>query len=73
MKMKKEINWNESNFFSATEAGRSMGAAAAKIISQQPGYARGKRMAVLPCKSGGRRLYVEISGKWMDASLENIA
>jgi hypothetical protein len=67
-----KISWTEEPFFSAAEAGRTMGRKAASIIREQPGYRRGEVMAVLPAKSGGRRLYVDVQGQWMDASLQDI-
>jgi len=44
-----------------------------KTIRAQPGYRRGSRMRVM--RVAGRkayRLYVEVSGQWMDGSLEDI-
>lgn len=44
----------------------------AKIIRSQPGYRDGEPMMLAQTKSGGIRLYVLVSGRWMDASLEDI-
>ncbi len=44
-----------------------------RTIRAQPGYRRGERMRVM--RVAGReayRLYVEVSGRWMDGSLADL-
>jgi hypothetical protein len=44
-----------------------------QIIRKQPGYRGPKEEYMLSkTKTGGIRLYCAVSGKWMDASLEDI-
>ena len=62
-----------SAFWSAAEAGRMMGNKAAKLIRAQPGYRRGHKMRIGKTDNGGKRLYVEICGQWMDGSLQDMA
>lgn len=44
-----------------------------RIIRAQPGYRRGSRMRVMRV-AGSRayRLYVDVSGRWMDGSLSDM-
>ena len=45
---------------------------AARTIRNQPGYRALKTMALIRTVKGGVRLYTEISGRYMDASLQEI-
>ena len=43
------------------------------IIKQQPGYRAGAaEMMVCETIMGGLRLYVRVTGRWMDASLDDL-
>lgn len=44
-----------------------------KIITQQPGYRTGATWRVAKSTTGGARLYVDVSVRWMDASLADVA
>ena len=44
-----------------------------RSIAKQPGYRRGQDMSVRKTSAGGYRLYVLVAGKWMDASLQDLA
>jgi hypothetical protein len=66
-------NWKPLTLFtSAAMAGRIMGRKCAAIIRDQPGYRRGEEMAIMKATSGGFRLFVRVSGKWMDGSLNDL-
>ena len=51
---------------------KEMPASAAKIAKAQPGYRPGHTLMFAKTSSGGVRLYVAVSGQWMDGSLEDI-
>ena len=71
---KQEANRIEGiHFFSAAQLRRENGVSrtTARMIASQPGYRRGERMSILKTK-GGYRLYCEVGGKWMDASLNDL-
>jgi hypothetical protein len=44
-----------------------------KLARQQPGYRSGCACNWRQTMYGGIRLYTEIGGRWMDASLEDVA
>jgi len=71
----KKLTWKTgSPFDSAAMAGRIMGRACAKIIKDQPGYRRGQTMAIHKTTAGlgAYRLFTLVSGRWMDASLQDL-
>jgi hypothetical protein len=44
-----------------------------KTIVAQPGYRTGQEMCIAKAQTGNYRLYVRVSGQWMDASLQDLA
>jgi len=70
--MKRKTRWKRVAFHSAAEAGRLLGAWAAPIVRSQPGYRRGVLMSVNRTACGGWRLFADVLGRWMDASLEDL-
>jgi len=45
---------------------------AQKLTMDQPGYRRGENMRFAKSAVGGVRLYVDIAGRWMDGSLQDL-
>lgn len=43
-----------------------------RSLAKQPGYRRGQQMSIRKATTGGYRLYVLISGTWMDGSLSDL-
>ena len=61
-------------FQSVAEAKRAYGLSRkmARIITGQPGYQSGNNMVIRQARDGSVRLYVQVAGTYMDASLHDM-
>ena len=64
-----DAKYTDKHFTAATQLGAP--AKMRRAIISQPGYRRGEQMVIQRTLRGEHRLYVWISGQWMDGSLQD--